>query len=56
MAKNILVGYDPDKDETTYPAVSEWNCQEMERRQGWSLKRVENTNDKNTLRPMRISR
>lgn len=46
MAKNILVGYDPDKDETTYPAVSEWNCQEMERRQGWSLKRVENTNDK----------
>lgn len=46
MANNILVGYDPIKDETTYPAVSESNCEEMAQRHRWELKRVEPTNDK----------
>lgn len=46
MTKSILVGYDPNKDETSYPAVSECDCQVMKQRQGWTLKRVEPTNDK----------
>lgn len=32
--------YDPDKDETTQPAVTRKCCFDMERKYGWTLKRA----------------